>query len=166
MHGRTLILGLGNPLRGDDGAGPAVIEALTACALPPGVELLDGGAPGLETVLLWQGYGRVLVIDAAHMGLAPGAWRRFTSDEATMQGAAMNGTLHAAGLAEALALGEALEALPPQLAIYGIEPQAIDWRPGLSAVVATAVAAVSEAILAETAKPPADVSLPEVSIYL
>ena len=48
----TLILGLGNSLRGDDGAGPAVVAALSHRDLPSHIELLDGGTPGLETVLL------------------------------------------------------------------------------------------------------------------
>ena len=35
---RTLVLALGNPLRGDDGVGAAVLDCLRMCALPPEVE--------------------------------------------------------------------------------------------------------------------------------
>lgn len=66
----TLILGLGNPLRGDDGVGTAVITTLQNEPLPPDVDVVDGGTAGLELVLLLQKYRRVLVVDAAEMGLA------------------------------------------------------------------------------------------------
>ena len=39
----ALVLGCGNPLFGDDGAGPAVIEALSRLDLPPGIELQEAG---------------------------------------------------------------------------------------------------------------------------
>lgn len=148
---KTLVLALGNPLRGDDGAGAAVIEALQAAALPGGVDLLEGGTPGLETVLLLQGYARVLIVDAAEMGDRPGEWRCF-SREAVRLGARdlyLRGTLHYAGLAEALALGEALELLPPEITIYGIQPQEIGWEPGLSPAVAQAIPGLTHAILEE-----------------
>jgi hydrogenase maturation protease len=44
---KVLILGLGNPFRGDDGIGPAVIATLQNQDLPRDVVALDGGTPGL-----------------------------------------------------------------------------------------------------------------------
>ena len=148
----TIVLALGNPLRGDDGVGTAVIDQIAQANLPPGVSLLDGGTPGLETVLLLQNFRRAIIIDAAEMGLEPGQWRRFDpGKDALLQPADMylRGTLHYAGLAEALALGEALGVLPEELVIYGIQPTEIGWSSGLSATVAAAVPFVCEAILRE-----------------
>lgn len=147
---QTLVLALGNPLRGDDGAGAAVLEALQACALPPDVSLIDGGTAGLETVLLLQDCDRALIIDAAEMGLAPGTWRCFTPASVRMASGnlAQRVTVHYAGLAEALALGEALNILPPHILIFGIQAADIGWVPGLSAPVAAAIPAVGDAVLA------------------
>ncbi len=147
----TLILALGNPLRADDGAGAAVIKALQGCRLPPDVELLDGGTPGLETVLYFEGRSRVIVVDAADMGLEPGEWRRFTLGDIRLKSndMALRGTLHYAGLAEAVALAGAMDALPAELVIYGIQPQSLDWQTGLSDVVRTAVGAVARQIVQE-----------------
>ena len=145
----TLVLALGNPLRGDDGVGAAILAQLAEADLPPGVTLLDGGTPGLETALLLQGYRRAVIIDAADMGLEPGQWARFTRDAARLGSADLRGTLHSAGLAEALSLGEALGLLPEAVVIFGIQPAAVGWTPGLSAPVAAAVPAVGAAILAE-----------------
>lgn len=144
----TLVLALGNPLRGDDGAGAAVIDALGG-NLPPWVVVEDGGTPGLTTVLLMEGYRRVIIVDAADMGLAAGAWRRFGPDALSGGDLRDIGTLHDAGLAEALELGRALGVLPTDIVIYGIQPGLVGWEEGLSAPVRQAIHTVAREILGE-----------------
>ncbi len=146
---QTLILALGNPLRGDDGIGAAVLAALAAHPLPPEVTLLEGGTPGLELVLMLRDCERAIIIDAAEMGQAPGTWMRFTPESVRLKSRDLylRGTLHYAGLAEALSLGAAMNLLPPEIIIYGIQPEAIGWEPGLSATVAAAIPGVCAALL-------------------
>ncbi|PIE80902.1 MAG: hypothetical protein CSA11_06665 [Chloroflexi bacterium] len=79
--------------------------------IPPEVVLQDGGTLGLETMLLLEGYEKVIIVDAADMGLAPGEWRRFSLARLTAQEANLKGTLHQAGLAEALGLAVAFKML-------------------------------------------------------
>ena len=145
----TLILGLGNALRGDDGAGPAVIEWLDQQALPAEVEVVDGGTAGLDVVSTLMGHERAIIVDAANIGRAPGEWVRFTPDVAQLKDNATTLSLHSAGLAEALALGAALNVLPPTIIIYGVQPQNLDWSAQLSDEVQAAVAEVGQAIVAE-----------------
>ena len=149
MMSKTLVLSLGNMLRGDDGIGAAVLEQLETQAVPDTVTLIEGGTPGLETLLLLQGYDRVIIIDAADMDCEPGVWRRFTPDEVRLQSRDLHlrGTLHYAGLAEALNLGEALHMLPPEIIIYGIQPRAIDWDIGLSPELVAVIPAVCDNIM-------------------
>ena len=64
----SLIIGLGNPLRGDDGVGVRVVQALAERALPAGVEVVDGGTQGLGLVSLLEGQKRVILVDAADVG--------------------------------------------------------------------------------------------------
>lgn len=157
----TLVLGLGNPLRGDDGLGPAVIAWLQEHGLPAGVVAVDGGTAGLELVLTLMGdhagrpYHRALIVDAADVGRAPGEWVRFTPDLQPVLDQAVGRleekgplmSMHTAGLAEALALGAALGVLPEEVVIFGVQPAQIDWSPGLSAEVQTAVPLVGREIL-------------------
>ena len=151
----TLILGLGNPWRGDDGLGPAVIRWLQARGLPPDVVAVDGGTPGLELVLTLAGdhkgrpYRRALIVDAADLGRAPGEWVRFTPEQARLKKGDVHLSLHAAGLAEALALGEALGTLPKEVVIFGVQPAGVDWSPALSAAAQAAVPIVGQAVLQE-----------------
>jgi hydrogenase maturation protease len=145
----TLILGLGNALLGDDGVGPAVIEWLDRQVLPPGVDAIDGGTSGLDIVSILMGRERAIIVDAANVGQAPGWWVRFTPDAAQLKENATTLSLHSAGLTEALALGAALNVLPPTIIIYGVQPQKLDWSAQLSDEVQAAVTEVGQAILRE-----------------
>lgn len=146
----TLVLGVGSPLQGDDAAGIAVIEQLQACAdLPPGLDLVDGGTDGLGLIPLIEQYRRVIVVDAVLMGLPPGSIRRFTWQESRIHGSTGAVSLHQTGLNDALLLAEALNSLPPELVIYGIQPQNTGLEQPMSDVVERALPALAEALLNE-----------------
>lgn len=62
---KTLVLGLGNILMGDEGAGVEVIRTLETRTLPAGVECLDGGTGGFTLLGPLEEADRVILIDAA-----------------------------------------------------------------------------------------------------
>jgi hydrogenase maturation protease len=149
---RILILALGNPLRGDDGVGSAVIEALLACRnIPSCVELVDAGTAGFKTLNLMDGYEHVIIIDAGEMGVEPGEWRRLGTDELLDRAEVeiRTSTLHDAGLVDALAIGKVMDRLPEDISIYLVQPNDINSHTGLSATVSQSVSSICEAILAE-----------------
>lgn len=150
MRPATLILGLGNPLRGDDGVGPRLVEELTRRNLPEGVKALDGGTGGLDLLRLFERWKRVVIVDAADVGREPGEYVRFTPDEVRLAGASSALSLHHAGLSEVLTLAEALDLDLPEMVIFGVQPAEIGWREGLSPPVAATLAALSDAVLQET----------------
>ncbi len=159
----TLVLALGNPLRGDDGAGPAVLERLAACPLPDGVELIDGGLAGLETALHLQHRQRAIILDAADFGAAPGTWQRVSLDALHLAAPEGFPGLHAAGLREALLLGEALGILPPDVILYLIQPQQTGWGEGLSHDVRACLDPLCRAVESELrggSPPPGDEGTP------
>lgn len=156
---KTLVLALGNLLRGDDGVGAAVLAALPqSTSIPAHVTLLDGGTPGLETMLLWQGYDCVIIIDAVEMGAAPGVWRQFNLADVTLKPDQLQASMHQAGLAAALTLAAALDRLPPKLIFFGVQPASLKWAPGLSVEVSAAVPQLCTAVAAawRTPEPVAD----------
>ena len=91
MQRSVLVLGLGNPLRGDDGIGSRVVEELIRRGLPEGVTALDGGTGGLDLLQVLEGWERVVVVDAADVGREPGQFVRFTPDQARLAEAAARG---------------------------------------------------------------------------
>jgi hydrogenase maturation protease len=152
-----LVLGLGNPLRGDDGIGPRVVEVLTHGELPDGVEALDAGTAGLDLLDLLAEPGvlgggrpqRVIIVDAADVGLEAGQFTRFTPDRVELMEAESNLPSHQAGLAEVLALARALERPLPEIIIFGVQPGSLEWGAGLTPEVEAAVPLVVAAVLRE-----------------
>ena len=75
---KTLVLGLGNVLMGDEGIGVHVVRAIEKHTLPENVECLDGGTGGFILLEPLENAGRVLLIDAAADGNPLGTVTRTT----------------------------------------------------------------------------------------
>ena len=149
QNGDTLVLGLGNSLCRDDGLGGHVVDKLARHALPPGVKIQDGGLPGWGVVTCLEGWSRVILVDIAHMGLEPGAWRRLQMDEVRLETNQGGFSLHSPGLADGLALAQALQVLPQDVLFYFVEPGSTEQGIGLSSAVEAMVPELVENILKE-----------------
>jgi hydrogenase maturation protease len=77
----VLVVGCGNLLRGDDAVGPIAIRELWERGVPDGVRLIDGGTAGLDVAFMMRGAGRVVIIDAAQTGAAPGTVYRVPAEQ-------------------------------------------------------------------------------------
>ncbi len=75
---KTLVLGLGNVIMGDEGVGVHVVRALEKHSLPTNVECLDGGTGGFTLLEPLQEAGRIILIDAAADGNPIGTVTRTT----------------------------------------------------------------------------------------
>lgn len=75
---KTLVLGLGNVLMGDEGIGVYVVRELEKHALPEGVECLDGGTGGFTLLEPLETADRIIIIDAASDGNPIGTITRTT----------------------------------------------------------------------------------------
>ncbi|WP_422126773.1 hydrogenase maturation protease [Thioalkalivibrio sulfidiphilus] len=141
---RTLVIGIGNAWRGDDGVGAAVVQVLAGT---PGIQVARCGGEPAELMQCWAGFDRVILVDAVVTGGTPGAILRLTVDQPLPS--IPRHSSHGLGLAEAVELARALGELPPGLVIYGIEPQSTDDGTSLSPAVADAVTTVARAICEE-----------------
>ncbi len=144
----AVVIGVGNPVRGDDGAGIEVARQVRALAAP-GVRVLelDGEPSGL--IDAWEGIDRAVVIDAAVSGSAPGTVRRLDAVAEPLPSGLRAASTHDFGVAEAVELGRALERLPGRLVVYGIEGERFDAGTPLTPAVARAVAKVARQVLAD-----------------
>ena len=76
--GKTLILGVGNVLMGDEGVGVHVVRQVQSHVLPEHVECLDGGTGGFILLEPMQEAGRIVLIDASADAHPIGTIRRTT----------------------------------------------------------------------------------------
>ena len=143
----TLVIGLGNPLMGDDGLGVAALERLASgWVLPPEVQLLDGGTSGLQLLPHIEDAHRVLLLDVIGAGTAPGRLV-VLEREALPRFFAHKLSPHEVALRDVLALAELRGRLPAALAAVGLQPGVVTLSPGLSAEVEAGLPAMLEAVV-------------------
>ena len=107
---RALILGLGNPLRGDDAVGLRVADELRRSP-PPGVEVDVDTGGGLRVMERLVGYDSVVLVDAFVGGGTPGTVVRLDAEALPTQHTASS---HDVTLGTALALARAMGLAVPR----------------------------------------------------
>jgi len=128
-----LVMGLGNILLSDESAGIKVIENLQArYTIPDTIEVIDGGTMGMELLPYFDGKRRVIIIDAVDAGYPPGTVTRIENLPAFFQNRM---SPHQIGLIDILALVKLEENVPPELVLFGIQPEKIDAGLDMSSVV-------------------------------
>jgi hydrogenase maturation protease len=136
MRKPTVVLGLGNPLMADDGIGVDLVERLEQDAdRYPAVDFIDAGVGGMSVLHMIEGRRKAILIDSACMDEAPGTLRRFTPEEVHSTKILAHQSLHDADLLRVLMLAEQLGQAPGQVVIFGIQPQVVEVRQGLSGVL-------------------------------
>lgn len=146
-----LVLGLGNPLCGDDGAGiEAVARLLRRWSAPPGVLVLDGGTLGLALLPYLQQARLAILVDAVRTGDPPGTIVRLRGDDVA-RAAAGKLSPHQVGVADLLDGMSLLGEGPEQLVLVGITPERMGLELGCSPAVESRIDDLVDAVVAEAA---------------
>lgn len=150
MADAIVVIGVGNPDRGDDAAGRRVAAALRG-SVPPGVVVMESDGDPATIMDGWVGADRVVLIDAMISDSRPGTVRRFDATETPLPISVHLASTHGMGAAEAVELARSLGRLPDRLLIYGIEGTA--YHPGaeMTQAVVDAVEVAKAMVLAEVA---------------
>jgi hydrogenase maturation protease len=151
MTARALVIGLGNPDRGDDAVGLHIARRVATLALP-GVAVEEARGDTLALLDRWAGAASVVLADAAAPAATPGRIHRLDPLAGPLPRDLALGSTHAFGLAEAVELARTLGLLPRRMRIYAVEAFRFDHGTGLSPAVAAAVAPVAGRIAAELAE--------------
>ncbi|MBB5373097.1 hydrogenase maturation protease [Acidocella aromatica] len=122
----TLILGFGNPDRGDDALGPIATAQL-------------GGAHANPLTIDLAGVTTLICLDAAAPNGTPGRIHEFDASAAQLPAALEAVSSHGFGLAAALELARALGELPPRVLVFAVEGVCFDHGAPLSPAVAAAL---------------------------
>ena len=134
---RTTVIGLGNPLMGDDGLGVLALERLRErYELPSSVEVVDGGTWGMRLLPAIEDAESLLLIDAIDLGRLPGSLIVLHRDEIPRTFHRMVSP-HQIDVGEVLALCEVRGRLARQAVAVGLQPERIAFGCGVSDVVAS-----------------------------
>ena len=144
------MIGLGNTLRHDDGAGVEVIRRLARRATARGIAVHEHHGEPLALLDLWEGARAAVLVDAARSGAPAGTVRRFEASERPLPTALRgSSSTHALSVAEAIELARALGRLPERLVLLTVEGRLFDAGSGFSAQVEAALDSLAEAALRE-----------------
>jgi hydrogenase maturation protease len=143
----VLVLGIGNILLSDEGAGIKAVEELQSrYNFSDAVEIIDGGTMGLELLPYFEERSHILIIDAVKTGNKPGAIVRIEDPPAFLQ---KKISPHQIGLSDVLAIAAITDNLPQNVTLFGIEPKQLSTGLDLSTEVARNLSQLVDMVAAE-----------------
>jgi len=152
---KTLVIGLGNPILGDDGVGWRVVEEVArVTADRPEVETDCVSLGGLSLMERLTDFERVILVDAIHTGKKPvGEVSRFVLSDIPDLTAGHSGSAHDTSLRTALNVGRSMDIPLPAdeaVTVVAIEAENVyDFTQELSAAVAAAISVAVQVVLDE-----------------
>ena len=149
---KTVILGVGNLLMGDEGVGVLVARHLTHTGAAGDIEVVDGGTGGFHLLEFFQDYDRVVLVDATLDGQTPGnvsvTKPRFSSDYPPTLSA------HDIGLKDLLdavyLLGQSPEIILFAISIASVDRVTLEVSPAVAESVPRVAQQVAEYLASET----------------
>ncbi|HLF60756.1 MAG TPA: hydrogenase maturation protease [Acidimicrobiia bacterium] len=130
---RRIVIGVGNPTRGDDAAGLEVARRVRR------VEAHQEANGSYELMDVWEGADEVIVVDAARSGAPPGTVHRFDAHHEPLPRGILATSTHSVGVMETIEMARRLGRLPERIMVYGIEVSTLAPGVGLSDQVEQAV---------------------------
>jgi hydrogenase maturation protease len=128
-----VVIGVGNPTRGDDAAGIEVAKRVRSTTA------YQQSTGSYQMIDLWDGADEVIVVDAARSGAPPGTIHRIDPTSQPLPEGMLATSTHSVGVASTIEMARALGRLPDRVTVYGIEVSDLTRGVGLSPAVETAV---------------------------
>ncbi|MBI1180974.1 MAG: hydrogenase maturation protease [Alphaproteobacteria bacterium] len=148
-----VVIGVGNPDRGDDDAGRAVAARLRG-SVHDGVAVMEHAGEATSLLELMERADACWLVDAASSGAPAGTIRRFDVAAAPLPHTLLALSSHGFGVGEAVELARALGSLPRRCVVFAIEGAGFEAGAPLSQAVAQAVEAVAARIVRELQEVP------------
>ena len=137
---KTLMLGIGNTLLCDEGAGIHALQ-LFESRYPdaPGLVFVDGGTLSFTLATYFEDCDHLVVFDAAELGAAAGSVEVLVGDAMDRFLGAARRSPHEVGLLDLFDIARLTGSLPDRRALIGIQPANMDWNTRPSTAVQRAL---------------------------
>jgi hydrogenase maturation protease len=133
------VVGIGNNLLQDDGAGIHALQHFESQNPDEDVECLDAGTVGLALMDRLSNLGGLIAVDAMRLGKPAGTITVLQGEEMDSHLRNHHGSVHELGLSDILDALRLCDDLPGNRALVGIEPEEMDWGTEPTEKVAAAI---------------------------
>lgn len=144
--GRTLIVGVGNTLMGDDGLGVHALNLVQSRELPGGVDTLEGGTSFIYALPDLTGYEKLILLDAVETDEDGVVVIRNPRFDGSQHHAI---SLHELGVEEALRLILVETGHLPEVVIMGARPENIAFGMELCAATSARIERLADSVMDE-----------------
>lgn len=138
---KILLIGIGNPFRGDDGVGCVIAGKIKALNLA-NVSCMEHQGEGIDLIEQWKDFSTVIVIDAVSCEEKPGTIFRFELPPDELPKSVFACSTHALNIADVIHLAKILNQCPEKIIAYGIAGKTFEMGQGFSVEVQDAAVKV------------------------
>ena len=137
---QSVILGIGNVLLTDDGAGVHAARQLAdLLGARTDVRVLDAGTLSFTLAPIIESADQLIILDATQLNQTPGSLRCFPNEQLDRFLGRSRLTVHEIGLRDVLDIVQLSGALPRDRALIGIQPVSLDWGTELTPCIAASL---------------------------
>jgi hydrogenase maturation protease len=136
---KTMVLGIGNIIMGDEGFGLHVIRRLKEIGLSENIILEEGGVGGFNLLNDLQGIKRLVVVDIMMLPLPPGELKVFEPGNPPTEPGKAIVSFHQIGVLELVNIWTMMGNQEPEVTFVVTRPQTIQWGMELSEPLRPAV---------------------------
>jgi hydrogenase maturation protease len=128
------VIGIGNPLRGDDCIGIVLLKRLQSISerLPKYIEFIDGGTGGMNLLHVFPRFDCIILIDAVNFGGVAGEFKVFLLDDVYSKKINIGLSTHESDFFKIITMSKKLHELPKSFFIFAIQPKELLFSQGLS----------------------------------
>lgn len=142
----VLVLGIGNTLLSDEGAGVATLALLQEQKpQKENLRYLDGGTLSFTLSPEISESDALIILDAAELNTTPGTVRCFEGDEMDHFLGNTKRSAHEVGLLDLMDIARLTDSLPKYRALVGIQHKSLDWGDRPTDIVAKAIPHAAQA---------------------
>jgi len=154
---KTLVLGVGNILLADEGAGVHAMRYLEEHYDLPDTTFIDAGTLSFTLAADIAAADNMVVFDAAQLDAEPGAVKVFEGPDMDEFLTSGRRSVHEVGFSDLMDIARLEDVLPQKYALIGIQPELLGWGEAPGETVRRALpraAANAAALIFRWAKPP------------
>ena len=139
MTRSVAIVGIGNNLLTDDGAGIHALNRFAGEHADDDVDCIDGGTVGLALLDRLSAHDGLIALDAMILGKKPGTVTVLQGEDMDTHLRNQRGSVHEVGLSDLMDALRLRGELPDNRALIGIEPANMEWGTEPTDIVSAAL---------------------------